>query len=120
MREIVQHAKEGHARSKLAFDMFIHVLCKAIAAMASSLSGIDVLVFTAGISENSPEVREATCGRLGFLGINIDHEKNHSVQPNADLSAFDSRVRILKIRAQEDWAIAQECLGLTQKSASGA
>ena len=85
--------------------------------MASSLSGIDVLVFTAGIGENSPEVREATCGRLGFLGINIDHEKNHSVQSNADLSAFDSRVRILKIRAQEDWAIAQECLGLTQKSA---
>lgn len=115
MREIVRLMKEGNTRSQLAFDMFVHILCKGIAAMAAAIDGMDALVFTAGIGENSPDVREAACNRLSFLGMKIDLEKNISARDDDDLSAFDSSVRILKIRAQEDWAIARECSNLRQK-----
>ena len=112
MREVIHQAQAGHARSKLAFDMFIHVLSKEIAAMAASLSGMDVLVFTAGIGENSPDVRQAACDQLAFLGIRIDAEKNVALKSDGELSATNSGVRILIIAAQEDWAIAEECLKL--------
>ncbi|HEX5316014.1 MAG TPA: acetate/propionate family kinase [Candidatus Kapabacteria bacterium] len=112
MREIVGRVKEGDTRSQLAFDMFVHVLCKGIASMAAAINGIDVLVFTAGIGENSPDVREAACKRLSFLGIKIDPKKNISAEHENELSTPDSSARILKLRAQEDWAIAQECFHL--------
>ena len=80
--------------------------------MAASLGGIDVLVFTAGIGENSAEVRLASCARLKFLGVEIDETANNSVHPDADVSLPNSRVRVLVIRAQEDWSIARKCLSL--------
>ncbi len=118
MREIVGQMKAGNARAQLAFEMFIHVLCKGIAAMAASLFGLDVLVFTAGIGENSAEVREAACEHLAFLGVKINRHRNASVKSDEDLSAPDSSVCILRIAAQEDWAIAQECLTIQQKAAA--
>lgn len=112
MRKIVRLMKEGNTRSQLAFDMFIHTLCKGVAAMAAAINGMDALVFTAGIGENSPDVREAACSRLNFLSVKIDQRNNISAQHDDDLSASGSSVRILKLRAQEDWAIAQECFRL--------
>lgn len=112
MREMVQGIAKGNQRAKLAFDIFIHRLCAYIAAMAASLQGLDVLVFTAGIGENSPEVRAAACARLGFLGISLDEEKNAAVKPDGSISASDSRVCVLVIAAQEDWSIAQTCARL--------
>ncbi|HKW17255.1 MAG TPA: acetate kinase [Terriglobales bacterium] len=110
MRDISKAAAEGNARAKLAFDIFIHRLRKGIAAMAASLGGLDALVFTAGIGENSAAVRYAACAGLKFLDIDIDQKKNSSAQADVDIASTDSRVRILVIRAQEDWAIARECL----------
>jgi acetate kinase len=112
MRDIVQAMKNGNQRAKLAFDVFIHRLCAYVAAMAASLQGLDVLVFTAGIGENSSEVRAAACSRLGFLGLNLDEGKNSSPKSDVDISSPDSPVRILVIRAQEDWSIAQTCARL--------
>ena len=112
MRDILEAMKKGNQRAKLAFDIFIHRLRAGIAAMAASLGGVEVLVFTAGIGENSPEMRAASCSTLGFLGIRLDEAKNTSAKPDADISHSDSKVRILVIRAQEDWAIARECARL--------
>jgi acetate kinase len=112
MRDIVEAMRNGKQRAKLAFDIFIHRLCAYIAAMAASLHGLDVLVFTGGIGENSAEVRAAACSRLGFLGISIDEEKNAATKPDTEISSPDSRVRILVIPAQEDWSIAQTCVTL--------
>lgn len=111
MRDILAAMQGGNHRAKLAFDLFIHRLCACIAAMAASLNGVDVLVFTAGIGENSPEVRQEVCERLRFLGVAIDQAKNFSSKPDADLSSQDA-VRVLVIRAQEDWSIARECVKL--------
>jgi acetate kinase len=109
MRDIVKARNEGNVHARLAFEIFIHRLCAGIAAMAASLRGVDVLVFTAGIGENSVEVRRAAGERLRFLGIGIDETKNSSTYLDGEISAQDARVRVLVIRAQEDWAIAQKC-----------
>ena len=106
MREIVSAMKSGNLRAKLAFDIFVHRLQAGIGAMAASLGGIDVLVFTAGIGENSVEVRESTSANLAFLGVQLDRVKNAACKPDRDISAANSQVQTLVIEAQEDWAIA--------------
>ena len=117
MREILAAIQRGHARAKLAFDIFVHRLRTAIGGMAAVLGGIDSLVFTAGVGENSPDVRAAACSMLGFLGIELDNERNAHPSLDADISSANSRVRILVIRAEEDWAIAAECWKLVAVAA---
>jgi acetate kinase len=109
MRQILAAIKQGHRRAKLAFDIYVHRLQAGIGAMAAVLGGIDALVFTAGVGENSPEVRSATCSKLEFLGLKLDPTASAQVSPDEDIATVDSRARILVIQAQEDWAIAAEC-----------
>lgn len=109
MRDILTGIQQGHKRAKLAFDIYVHRLRAAIGGMAAVLSGLDVLVFTAGVGENSAEVRAAACSGLEFLGIRLDTQKNMRPSLDQDVAALDSRVRVLVIRAEEDWAIAKEC-----------
>src|SRR5256885_2123850 len=114
MREILASVKRGHSRAKLAFDIYVHRLQAGIGAMVAVLGGIDVLVFSAGVGENSTEVRAAVCKPLIFLGLKLDDAANVQRAPDADIATPDSAVRVLIIRAQEDWAIAKECWQLTQ------
>src|SRR5215475_1629142 len=118
MREILAAIQRGHERAKLAFDIFVHRLRTAIGGMAAVLGGIDALVFTAGVGENSPDVRAAACSTLGFLGVKLDTQLNVRPLLDADVSSPDSRVRVLVIRAEEDWAIAVECWKLAQVTAA--
>ena len=113
MRDIVDAIHKGNDRARLAFDIFVHRLVAEIGAMVASLGGVDAIVFTAGIGENSAEVRRAACAKLEFLGVKLDHTKNSSLRPDADISRQESNVRVLVIRAQEDWAIARECVRLS-------
>ena len=114
MREIQDAMNRGHERARLAFQIYIHRLQGGIGAMIAVLGGIDALVFSAGVGENSPEVRAATCSNLEFLGLKLDATANALPSPDEDIATPDSRVRILVIRAQEDWAIAGECWKLMQ------
>ena len=107
MRDVFDAAGTGNERARLAVDIFIHRLQTGIAAMAASLGGVDVIIFTAGIGENSAEVRRAACAKLRFLGVQVDDDKNSSAKPDVEISAPDSAVRVLVIRAQEDWSIAR-------------
>ena len=110
MRDILHAMDSGNEPAKLAFDIFVHRLCACIAAMAASLGGVDVLVFTAGIGENAAEVRSACCERLRFLGVELDEGKNAVSRADSEISAQHSRVYVLVVTAQEDWTIARECL----------
>jgi acetate kinase len=112
MREILVAIRQGNARAKLAFDMFVHRLRQSIAAMATPLQGLNVLLFTAGIGEHAPEIRSATCEGLAFLGIKLDAQKNLALSGDQEISTADSDVKVLVIRAQEDWAIAKACARL--------
>jgi len=116
MRDIVASMKRGHARAKLAFDIYVHRLQAGIGAMVAVLGGIDALVFTAGVGENSVEVRDAACKQLAFLGLKLNAAKNEQPSLDRDIAASDSAVRVLVIPAQEDWAIAGKCWRLMRRS----
>lgn len=118
MRDILTCMRQGHERAKLAFDIYVHRLRAAIGGMTAVLGGMDVLVFTAGVGENSFELRAAACRGLDFLGLRLCEHTNAQPQPSLDrdVSAPGSRVRVLVIRAEEDWAIAKECWRLLQLS----
>ena len=77
--------------------------------MIASLGGLDALAFTAGIGEDSPQVRAAVCAGWEFLGLKLDAEKNARTPEDADIATRDSAVRIPVIHTQEDWEIAAEC-----------
>jgi acetate kinase len=109
MREIVAAMRGGNQRAALAFDIYAYRLVSEIGAMTASLGGLDALVFTAGIGENCAPLREAACGRLEYLGIQLDLEKNASPRMDSDIAAPGSRVRVVVLHAEEDWEIAREC-----------
>jgi len=119
MRQVVAAMKDGHSRAELAFEIFVHRLQAGIGAMIAVLGGIDALVFTAGIGENSPEMRAAACANFKFLGLKLDAAKNAKSSADQDISLSDSAVRILIVRAQEDWAIARECWRLASARIRG-
>lgn len=100
---------EDNDRAKLAYDIFIHRLREAIGAMIADLGGLDGLIFTAGIGENSAVVRADVCANWEFFGIKIDPDLNWERPCPVDISASDSRVKVLVIPTQEDWAIAKAC-----------
>jgi acetate kinase len=117
MREIQSAIAEGNSRARLAFDIYVHRLRSGIGAMAAVMGGLDALVFTAGVGEHSPEVRSATCEKMQFLGIELDPAKNARSTADQAISAANSRVAVLVIEAQEDWAIAKACWTLAGQSA---
>ena len=117
MREVVAGMEHGNERAKLAFDIFVHRVRAALGSMAAVIGGMDAVVFTAGIGENSPQVRSAVCRRLEFLGIKLDEHRNLAPALDADIAAPESRVRVLVIPAEEDWAIAAECWKLANAAA---
>ena len=114
MRQVLQKMHEGDALSRLAFDVFTHRLRASIGAMLASLGGVDALVFAGGIGENAAEVRAAACAAFGFLGLELDEQKNARSPADEDIATVESQVRVLIVQTQEDWAIAQDCWKLSQ------
>ncbi|RUT03053.1 acetate kinase [Dulcicalothrix desertica PCC 7102] len=112
MRQILGAISQGNERAKLAYDIYIHRLRYYIGAMLASLQGLDVLIFTAGVGENSPDVRFSVCEAFGFLGLLLDNQKNHNHPVDINIAAPESKVKVLVIHTQEDWQIACECFKL--------
>lgn len=109
LRQVIAAIESGNPRARLALDIYMHRLQSGIGSMLASLQGLDALVFTAGVGENSPIVRDRACGAFEFLGLKLDRQKNESRPVDQDIAAADSTVRVLVIQTQEDWAIAQDC-----------
>ena len=114
MRQIGEAITQGNERAQLALDIYIHRLRAGIGAMLASLGGLDALIFTAGVGENSAVLRAAACEAFGFLGLKLDGEKNQHSPVDEDIAAVDSAARVLVIHTQEDWEIARECWPLYQ------
>ena len=108
MREVLQAAAEGDEDGRLAIDVYVHRLRAAVASMAAAMDGLDVLVFTGGVGEHAAEVRAAAGAGLGFLGVEVDGDRNRAVEGDADVSAPGARVRTLVVRAREDLEIARQ------------
>ncbi len=99
--ELLTLKRNGNRRAILAFEAFLHRLLKYVGAYWFLLEGkVDALVFSGGIGENSPEVREELCKRLAFLGVELDQEANRKNQEF--ISSKGSSVKVLVIETQEE------------------
>ncbi|MCR4402028.1 MAG: acetate kinase [Firmicutes bacterium] len=110
MREIEAGMAQGDPRAKDAFDVYEYRIRKYIGAYAAAMDGVDVIVFTAGVGENSPLMRQRVCDGLGFLGVKIDALKNDIKGKEADISAEGSAVKVLVIPTNEELVIARDTL----------
>ena len=115
MREIQNLAKSGNKRAQLAFDIYINHLASQIASLIPALGGLDTLVFTGGVGQNSSIVRAAVCEQLKCFGVNLDLDKNNSCENDMDISTGDCAVKTLVVQAKEELAIATECLQFLEK-----
>jgi acetate kinase len=97
----------GAPAARLALAVFAYRVATAVGAMATALGGLDAIVFTAGIGENSASVRAAVCERLGFVGVQLDPEANTSAKPDATISTPKSPVRVVVVEAHEDVVAAR-------------
>jgi len=115
LREIGEAISQGNQRAQLAQDMYIHRLKSCIGSMLMSLEGADVIVFTAGIGEHASQIRTAVCEGMAFLGVALDPVANEQHPVDQDIAIANSSMRVLVIKTQEDWAIAQACERLVRQ-----
>lgn len=106
MREIEEAVLEGNKKAKNAFDVFNYRIKKYIGAYTAAMNGLDALVFTGGIGENSVMVRKEVCSNMEYLGIKLDEKRNENVEGECLISADDSKVKVFRIPTNEELVIA--------------
>lgn len=114
-RDLEGAALAGHQGSRLALDMFSYSASRGVGSLVSTIGGLDVLVFTAGVGENSPDIRQRICSRLNYLGVSLDEERNSVKGKELEISSPDSAVRVLVIPTDEERAIAEETRQVAEK-----
>lgn len=107
-RDIEEAMANGNERAKLALNVFCNRVKKYIGAYAALMGGVDAVVFTAGIGENSIEIREMVCEGLEFLNLEIDKEKNHVRGKEVIISKDTSKVKVLVVPTNEELMIARD------------
>lgn len=115
MREILNEMKNGDRKATYAFDVFCYRVRKYIGAYAAAMGGVDAVVFTGGIGENSWEVRKASCENLEYLGITIDDDLNRSSEKEKTITTPDSRTKVLVIPTNEELVIALDTHAIIQQ-----
>ena len=114
-RDIEAAAAEGNERAQLALDKFIYEVKKYIGAYATTMGGVDAIVFTAGVGENSKEMRMQICEGLEYMGVKMDAERNNVRGKEALISADDSKVKVFVIPTNEELMIAMDTAELCKK-----
>lgn len=120
MPTVLAAAGRGEQAAVLAIDVYLHRLRAGIAAMAAALGGLDVLVFTGGVGERSPEIRVRAVDGLGFLGVKIDPVVNRSPDGDTEITAHRSPVRTLVLQAREDLEMARQTAAVLARSDTAA
>lgn len=115
-RDLTAAAADGNARAKLAGDILAYEIQKYIGSYTAAMNGLDAVLFTGGIGENSWEVREAVCKNMSYFGIQIDEELNRSTRGKLmKLSTADSKVEVWIVPTNEELLIARDTLALISK-----
>ncbi|MBR2913806.1 MAG: acetate kinase [Oscillospiraceae bacterium] len=115
-RDVTAAAEEGNKRAQLSKAMLVYEIKKYIGAFAAAMNGLDAVLFTGGIGENAPDVREAVCSDMDVLGIKIDAVANAGVKGKlAKVSQSDSRVQVWVVPTNEELLIARDTLALVTK-----
>jgi acetate kinase len=108
MRGVIAAADAGDERSRLAFDVYVHRLAGAIASMAAAMGGIDALVFTGGVGENSPRVRSAAASAVAFLGVGLEPRLNGEAKGDRLICTAGAAAAVVLVQAREDLEIAAQ------------
>lgn len=111
-RDIEAAAEQGNERAALAMDVFCYRVTRYIGAYVAAMNGVDAICFTAGLGENSGEIREKICANLTYLGIELDKEENQKRGEDLVISTDNSKVKVLAIPTNEELAIARETVAL--------
>ena len=113
-RDLDAAAEKGNEAAQLALDKFAYEVRKYIGAYAAALGGVDCIVFTAGVGENSGSMRASICDGLEYLGVKLDPEKNKLRGEEVVISTSDSKVTVWVIPTNEELMIAQDTAALTR------
>ncbi|HSG71927.1 MAG TPA: acetate kinase [Planctomycetaceae bacterium] len=116
-REVDTAAEAGHERARLAWEMYSGRIRAAVGSLTVQLGGLDALVFTAGVGENSARLRAAVCEGLECLGLTLDANRNADARPDTDVATPESTARVLVVHTREDLMIARETQRLMQDAA---
>lgn len=111
-RDIEDAASKGDKRAQLALDIFYYRIRAEIGSFIVNMGGVDVIVFTAGVGENSPETREECLKDLEFLGLTLDREKNKVRGKLTEISQADSKIKAYVVPTNEELMIAKETVEL--------
>ena len=104
--EVVLAAPDDES-AQLALDVYTYRVAKSVASMVAALDGLDALVFTAGVGENSPTIRARVCARLGFLGVQLDRSLNERITPDGPIGKAGSAVRVFVVSSREELVAAR-------------
>jgi len=113
-RDLTEAGEKGNARATLAVDMFNYGVKKYIGAYAAAMGGVDAIIFTAGVGENSAEQRMAIASGLEFMGVKMDEDANKCRGEERVISAADSKVKVLLIPTNEELMIAMDTASLVK------
>lgn len=116
MREIEKYAGEGHKRAKLALDIFCYRIKKYLAGYAAAIGGLDSVIFTGGIGENSNIVRKEVLSELEFMGIELDEQKNLEKSGERIISKESSKVKVFVIPTNEELVIALDTMQIIEQT----
>jgi acetate kinase len=111
-RDLAEAADKGNERAALALEKFTYEVKKFVGAYATAMGGVDAIVFTAGIGENSCDLRAKICEGMEYMGVKMDTEKNNVRGKEVDVSAPDSKVKIFVIPTNEELMIAMDTAAL--------
>jgi acetate kinase len=115
-RDIQEAANKGNKKAQLVSDMLAYEIQKYIGSYAAAMNGVDAVLFTGGIGENSWEVREAVCENMDYFGIKIDKELNRSIRGKlTKISTPDSKIEVWIVPTNEELLIARDTLALISK-----
>ncbi len=114
-RDLDAAAAEGNERAALALDLFAYCAAKTVGSYVAVMNGVDAIIFTAGVGENSPSVRKNICSYLGYLGCAIDEEANAKRGSDLVISTPDSKVKLLVIPTNEELVIARDTKAIVSR-----
>ncbi|MBI2914630.1 MAG: acetate kinase [Firmicutes bacterium] len=116
MREVEDAAARGDQRALLAFEMYEYRVRKYIGAYTAAMDGVDAMVFTAGVGENSPRLRSAICSHLAYLGVTLDPVRNERAGGEREITTPGSPVKVFVIPTNEELVIAREAMAVIARS----
>lgn len=114
-RDLEEASNNGNERARIAMELFAYRVAKYIGAYAFAMNGVDAIAFSAGVGENSPITRRLVSEYMGFLGVELDHEKNKVHGVETIITTPSSKIIMAVVPTNEELAIARDVVRLLEK-----